>query len=105
MLASFLACLSPLGKKRERIPEQLLAPQRLYAGTERLDLKRVRKLILSKKLAPCYPGVEEARTGQEVRGSHGNLHSTSGSNYYYYFMRGSWASTLTTWLWLLMPAA
>lgn len=38
-----------------RIPESYLKPAGLYATTN-VDLKRLRKLILKKKLAPCYPG-------------------------------------------------
>ena len=48
------------------IPEAFLQPNGLYPLSERLDLRRLRKLILQRQLAPCYPGREDARPGVEV---------------------------------------
>ena len=38
------------------IPEEFLRPAGLYSPHAHVDLKRLRKLILKRKLAPCYKG-------------------------------------------------
>ncbi|GIL77996.1 hypothetical protein Vretimale_7393 [Volvox reticuliferus] len=60
---SFLcSCFWPPGPK---IPEEYLRPQGLYS-LERVDLKKLKRLIQNQQLAPCHPGVEEPRPGQDL---------------------------------------
>ncbi|XP_010540125.1 PREDICTED: uncharacterized protein LOC104813978 isoform X2 [Tarenaya hassleriana] len=47
-----------LGRKRQVVDERYTRPQGLYASKD-VDFKKLRKLILESKLAPCYPGDEE----------------------------------------------
>ena len=49
-----------LGKKRQAVDERYTKPQQglLYMNKD-VDFKKVKKLILDSKLAPCYPGAEE----------------------------------------------
>ncbi|KAG2268578.1 hypothetical protein Bca4012_070811 [Brassica carinata] len=50
-----------LGKKRQVVEERYTKPQQglLYMNKD-VDFKKVKKLILESKLAPCYPGAEES---------------------------------------------
>ncbi|EFJ46429.1 hypothetical protein VOLCADRAFT_62668 [Volvox carteri f. nagariensis] len=61
-MSSFLcACFwSP----QPKIPEEYLRPQGLYS-LERVDLKKLKRLIRNQQLAPCHPGAEEPTTGQD----------------------------------------
>ncbi|KAF6142846.1 hypothetical protein GIB67_002710 [Kingdonia uniflora] len=47
-----------LGRRRQVVDEKYTRPQGLYQ-IEGVDTKRLRKLILDSKLAPCYPGEED----------------------------------------------
>ncbi|KAK7401703.1 hypothetical protein VNO78_13387 [Psophocarpus tetragonolobus] len=47
-----------LGRKRQLVDEKYTRPQGLYNHKD-VDHKKLRKLILESKLAPCYPGDEE----------------------------------------------
>ncbi|KAB1216146.1 Protein SIP5 [Morella rubra] len=47
-----------LGRRRQVIDEKYTRPQGLYNHKD-VDHKKLRKLILESKLAPCYPGDEE----------------------------------------------
>ncbi|XP_010537678.1 PREDICTED: protein sip5-like isoform X2 [Tarenaya hassleriana] len=47
-----------LGRKRQVVDERYTRPQGLY--NKDVDIKKLRKLILESKLAPCYPGDEES---------------------------------------------
>lgn len=60
----FLACSlvamgNKLGKRRYVVDEKYTRPQGLYQHMD-VDRKKLRKLILDSKLAPCYPGDEES---------------------------------------------
>lgn len=48
-----------LGRRRQMVDEKYTRPQGLYNHKE-VDHKKLRKLILESKLAPCYPGDEES---------------------------------------------
>ncbi|XP_028082081.1 E3 ubiquitin-protein ligase DA2L-like [Camellia sinensis] len=47
-----------LGRRRQVVDEKYTRPQGLYQHRD-VDHKKLRKLILDSKLAPCYPGDEE----------------------------------------------
>ncbi|XWS16815.1 hypothetical protein CRYUN_Cryun33cG0012700 [Craigia yunnanensis] len=47
-----------LGRRRQVVDERYTRPQGLYVHKD-VDIKKLRKLILESKLAPCYPGGEE----------------------------------------------
>ncbi|XP_043701795.1 E3 ubiquitin-protein ligase DA2L-like isoform X2 [Telopea speciosissima] len=47
-----------LGKRRQMVDEKYTRPQGLYQHKD-VDHKKLRKLILDSKLAPCYPGDED----------------------------------------------
>ncbi|XP_058101076.1 E3 ubiquitin-protein ligase DA2L-like [Magnolia sinica] len=47
-----------LGRRRQVVDEKYTKPQGLYQHRD-VDHKKLRKLILDSKLAPCYPGDEE----------------------------------------------
>lgn len=47
-----------LGRRKQVIDEKYTRPQGLYHHRD-VDHKKLRKLILESKLAPCYPGDEE----------------------------------------------
>ncbi|XP_057461547.1 E3 ubiquitin-protein ligase DA2L-like isoform X1 [Actinidia eriantha] len=47
-----------LGRRRQVVDEKYTRPQGLYQPKD-VDHKKLRKLILDSKLAPCYPGDEE----------------------------------------------
>ncbi|XVE63251.1 hypothetical protein DITRI_Ditri07aG0004900 [Diplodiscus trichospermus] len=47
-----------LGRRRQIVDERYTRPQGLYVHKD-VDIKKLRKLILESKLAPCYPGDEE----------------------------------------------
>jgi len=54
------------GNRDLEIDERHLRPMGLHAGTDQVvDLKKLRRLILEGKLAPCYEGLEED-SGNEV---------------------------------------
>ncbi|KAM7268134.1 hypothetical protein ACFE04_010300 [Oxalis oulophora] len=48
-----------LGRRRNVVDEKYTKPQGLYVHKD-VDIKKLRKLILESKLAPCYPGDEES---------------------------------------------
>ncbi|GLU17707.1 hypothetical protein SLE2022_340630 [Rubroshorea leprosula] len=47
-----------LGRRKQVVDERYTRPQGLYAHKD-VDVKKLKKLILESKLAPCYPGDEE----------------------------------------------
>ena len=47
-----------LGRRKQVIDEKYTRPQGLYLHKD-VDHKKLRKLIIESKLAPCYPGDEE----------------------------------------------
>ncbi|KAK4753402.1 hypothetical protein SAY87_022200 [Trapa incisa] len=47
-----------LGRRKQLVDEKYTRPQGLYQHKD-VDMKKLRKLILESKLAPCYPGDEE----------------------------------------------
>ncbi|XP_029121320.1 E3 ubiquitin-protein ligase GW2 isoform X1 [Elaeis guineensis] len=47
-----------IGRRRQVVDEKYTRPQGLYQHRD-IDHKKLRKLILDSKLAPCYPGNEE----------------------------------------------
>lgn len=47
-----------LGRRRQVVDERFTKPQGLYVHKD-VDAKKLRKLILDSKLAPCYPGDDE----------------------------------------------
>ncbi|XP_021729363.1 uncharacterized protein LOC110696384 [Chenopodium quinoa] len=51
-----------LGKRRQVVDEKYTRPQGLYQIKD-VDYKKLRKLILESKLAPCYPGGDECDCG------------------------------------------
>ncbi|KAL8137591.1 hypothetical protein V2J09_003592 [Rumex salicifolius] len=51
-----------LGKRRQVVDEKFTRPQGLYPIKD-VDYKKLRKLILESKLAPCYSGVDECDSG------------------------------------------
>ncbi|KAF2314469.1 hypothetical protein GH714_026780 [Hevea brasiliensis] len=53
-----------LGRSRQVVDERYTRPQGLYAHKD-VDHKKLRKLILESKLAPCYPGDDEFRNDHE----------------------------------------
>lgn len=61
------ACFGGLALKltSPRIPEAFLKPQGLYQS-ERLDTRKLKRLILDGKLAPCFPGHEEPVPSSEL---------------------------------------
>lgn len=56
--------------KASQIEPRYLAPQKLYCYSE-VDLKKLRKLIKDRKLAPCFPGLDsdsrEVSLGKSIR--------------------------------------
>lgn len=53
-----------LGRRRQVVDEKYTRPQGLYNHKD-VDHKKLRKLILESKLAPCYPGDEECTCDHE----------------------------------------
>ncbi|XP_020204196.1 E3 ubiquitin-protein ligase DA2L [Cajanus cajan] len=53
-----------LGRRRQVVDEKYTRPQGLYNHKD-VDHKKLRKLILESKLAPCYPGDEETALDRE----------------------------------------
>lgn len=51
-----------LGKRRQVVDDKYTRPQGLYQIKD-VDYKKLRKLILESKLAPCYPGGDECDCG------------------------------------------
>ncbi|KAJ0744533.1 putative protein Sip5/DA2 [Helianthus annuus] len=47
-----------LGRKRHLVDEKYTRPQGLYEHKD-VDHKKLRKLIIESKLAPCYPGADD----------------------------------------------
>ncbi|RWW12786.1 hypothetical protein GW17_00023531 [Ensete ventricosum] len=47
-----------IGRRRQVVDDKYTKPQGLYQHPD-IDQKKLRKLILESKLAPCYPGTEE----------------------------------------------
>ncbi|WOK97182.1 hypothetical protein Cni_G05890 [Canna indica] len=47
-----------IGRRRQVVDEKYTRPQGLYQHRD-IDQKKLRKLILEAKLAPCYPGIDE----------------------------------------------
>ena len=48
-----------LGRRRQVVDESYTRPQGLYVHKD-VDHKKLRKLILESKLAPCFPGDEDS---------------------------------------------
>lgn len=48
-----------LGRRRQVVDEKYTRPQGLYQIKD-VDYKKLKKLILESKLAPCYPGGDES---------------------------------------------
>ncbi|KAA8524083.1 hypothetical protein F0562_010486 [Nyssa sinensis] len=53
-----------LGRRRQVVEDKYTRPQGLYQHND-VDNKKLRKLILDSKLAPCYPGDEECASDLE----------------------------------------
>ncbi|XP_072984322.1 E3 ubiquitin-protein ligase GW2-like [Typha latifolia] len=53
-----------IGRKRQVVDEKYTRPQGLYEHRD-IDEKKLRKLILESKLAPCYPGDEDCAADLE----------------------------------------
>ncbi|KAL9254795.1 E3 ubiquitin-protein ligase DA2-like protein [Drosera capensis] len=51
-----------LGRRRQVVEDKYTRPQGLYQVKD-VDYKKLRKLILESKLAPCYPGGDECDCG------------------------------------------
>lgn len=49
-----------LGRKRQIVDERYTKPQQGLYMSKDVDIKKLKKLILESKLAPCYPGHEES---------------------------------------------
>lgn len=49
-----------LGRKRQVVDERYTKPQQVLYMNKDVDIKKLKKLILESKLAPCYPGDEES---------------------------------------------
>ncbi|CAH2037227.1 unnamed protein product [Thlaspi arvense] len=49
-----------LGRKRQVVDERYTKPQQGLYMSKDVDTKKLKKLILESKLAPCYPGDEES---------------------------------------------
>lgn len=47
------------GRRRQVVDDKYTKPQGLYQHKD-VDHKKLRKLILDSKLAPCYPGLDDA---------------------------------------------
>jgi hypothetical protein len=47
------------GRRKSGVEERFTRPQGLYEHKD-IDQKKLRKLILEAKLAPCYPGADDA---------------------------------------------
>ncbi|XP_019159380.1 PREDICTED: uncharacterized protein LOC109156050 isoform X2 [Ipomoea nil] len=54
-----------LGRRRQVVDEKFTRPQGLYQHKD-VDHKKLRKLILDSKLAPCYPGEDECVSNSEL---------------------------------------
>ena len=68
-MALFGACFGALTGRSSKIPEQYTRPS-LYGNSnvaDRVDLKKLRRLIIEGKLAPCFPGCEEPALAPELR--------------------------------------
>ncbi|XP_077222372.1 E3 ubiquitin-protein ligase DA2L-like [Tasmannia lanceolata] len=52
-------------KKRSTVEDRLTRPQRLVHHPSTIDYKKLKKLILSEKLAPCFDGVEDSNSDLE----------------------------------------
>ncbi|KAM3241406.1 hypothetical protein ACQJBY_054400 [Aegilops geniculata] len=50
------------GRRKAGVEERYTRPQGLYEHRD-IDQKKLRKLILEAKLAPCYPGADDAAGG------------------------------------------
>ncbi|KAF6156381.1 hypothetical protein GIB67_031502 [Kingdonia uniflora] len=55
-----------IARRRGRIEERFTRPQTSIAQTLHVDYKKLRKLILSRKLAPCFDGVEESNPESDL---------------------------------------
>lgn len=53
------------GSGRRPVEERLTRPRRLVLESSNVDYKKLRKLILSEKLAPCFDGAEESNPDLE----------------------------------------
>lgn len=53
-----------LGRRRQVVDEKYTRPQGLYQHRD-VDHKKLRKLILDSKLAPCYPGDDDSASDLE----------------------------------------
>ncbi|KAL4584414.1 hypothetical protein LXL04_009015 [Taraxacum kok-saghyz] len=51
-------CHAALGKRRHVVDEKYTRPQGLYQHKD-VNKKKLRKLILNSKVAPCYPGDDD----------------------------------------------
>ncbi|CAA7056668.1 unnamed protein product [Microthlaspi erraticum] len=55
-----------LGRKRQVVEERYTKPQQgLYMSTS-VDIKKLKKLILDSKLAPCYPGDDDESSSHDL---------------------------------------
>ncbi|KAL5699396.1 hypothetical protein ACHQM5_030306 [Ranunculus cassubicifolius] len=52
--------------RRNTIDERYTRPQRLLRQPSNVDYKKLRKLILSHKLAPCFDGVEDSNSNSDL---------------------------------------
>ncbi|KAK9097997.1 hypothetical protein Syun_025042 [Stephania yunnanensis] len=52
--------------RRGMVEERYTRPQRLLRQPSNVDYKKLRKLILSEKLAPCFDGAEDSATNSDL---------------------------------------
>ncbi|KAM7260662.1 hypothetical protein ACFE04_011335 [Oxalis oulophora] len=58
-----------LGRRKQLVDERYTKPQGFYVHKD-VDIKKLRKLILDSKLAPCYPGDEENKDTSSILDHH-----------------------------------
>ncbi|XP_010278034.1 PREDICTED: uncharacterized protein LOC104612343 [Nelumbo nucifera] len=52
--------------RKSTVEERFTRPQRLVRNPSNVDYKKLRKLILSQKLAPCFDGVEDSNNNPDL---------------------------------------
>ncbi|CAH8252594.1 unnamed protein product [Arabidopsis lyrata] len=55
-----------LGRKRQIVDERYTKPQQGLYMSKDVDVKKLKRLILDSKLAPCYPGLEETSSHHDL---------------------------------------
>lgn len=54
------------GARRRPVEDRLTRPQRLVRKPEDVDYNKLRKLILARKLAPCFDALDEPRLRDDL---------------------------------------